>query len=690
MVGIAAILVLLSTLASQQLLARISPNLTAEMRVGYSLSEQDSASQENVDQEYLVNWQKRIIRELNSSASLRYFNFGANETVGANSWRSELQPSAELNWNSRGFSASVQGMRRDSKSNDLNSHLINESAGISVTSQAMGLPWIRARAQQDNLYNKANLADRDTRDRSVGAGIGYSNKSTSVNYNYSYRNTLNRAQQVEQSNNSHDVRLDYMRLFYEGKIRSTVSYGLTYKADSDRNLASDAFPREILLYNGLYANDATPDLGALDTVSTLIDGNVTLPTLPLIDIGDNRVNQNIGADLGSQREVDILYIYTDKPSGSNLRWDVFKSEDNTIWEPVAGANSSYSPGFSRYEISFPQTTARYVKALNKGLNESDTVYVTEIAAMVRVDDAGVTRRNQTVHMANMTNNFKISGAWSAMAGISLRRDAGGLSSRGRDETYYLLNVNNQVTKHVVQSVRMQLGFIDYQSSRVDVDKMVSSDYNIQYKPLETLEFSVSLIHRDNYIGSAKSQEINFGLARVRGRLLPRLETTQELSGGRNTSMTGNTGFDSWSYRSGVTGRVTPRLDVSAGYFHQRINDLTGFERIKNQYDLSFGYLITESIQTRGNLSLTRDGHTRYISHDYSLAWALSPKISASGTVSIADYENGTSSRSERYSAQVEYAMSRRTFLSGSYSDNDLPANSGGSGRSFRLGLRTGL
>lgn len=690
MVTLLTVLIILVTFGSTPLAARISNNLTAEMRLGYSLSELDSASQENVDQEYVLNWQKRFIRELMASASVRYFNYGSNETIGANSWRSELQPSGELHWNRKGLNTLVQGFRRDSKSNDRTTNVINESFGISMASQAVGYPWIRARVQQDNLYNKADLTDRDTRDRYAGLGVGYNTNLSSAAYSFSYRNTLDRAQQVSHKNNSHDVRLDHTRLFRQGKIRSTFSYSISYKSESDKSLSSESFSRDIPLFLGLYNNDATPDIGELDTVTTLIDGNRTIPATPVIDIGDNRVNQNIGGDLGYLRRVDILYVYTDRPSGNSVRWEVYKSDDNSIWVPVAGAVSSFSPGFSRYEISFPQTEARYIKTLNKGLNEVDSVYVTEFAATERIETAGTIRQNQTVHLVNSTNNFQLAQNWSLMAGLSLRRDGGGLSGRGRDETYYLMNLNNQLTQKITQSVHVQLGFIGYESSRVDVDKVFSSDYSIQYKPLQTLEFSLSLIHRDNYIASMKSQEINFGLVRVRGRLLPRLETRQELSGGRNTSMSGNTAFDSWSYRSDLTGRVTEKLDITAGYSHQEIRDKRGNDRRKDQYDFYFGYAITANISTRGSLNLTKDGSTRYVSHDFSINWALSPKLSTSGTVSITEYTNGPSTRSERYSAQVEYSFSRRTFLSGSYSENDLPASAGSSGRSVRVGIRTGL
>ncbi|MBK7093408.1 MAG: hypothetical protein IPH59_17120 [bacterium] len=109
---------------------------------------------------------------------------------------------------------------------------------------------------------------------------------------------------------------------------------------------------------------------------------------------------------------------------------------------------------------------------------------------------------------------------------------------------------------------------------------------------------------------------------------------------------------------------------------REFRDLSSFKRSKNQYNFTFGYAVTDNIQIRGSLNLTNDGQTRLISHDYSISWALSAKISTSGTVSITEYQNGTSSRSERYSAQVEYSLSRRTFLSGGYSENDLPTSSG--------------
>ncbi len=670
--------------------AGISNNLNADIRVGYSTVDQGNNTQESVDQEYNLNWQKSIIRNLLARSTVRYFNYGTSQTTGANSWRSELQPSGEISWNSNWLAISAQGMRRDSKSNDLSTRLISESAGINLQTQVVRYPWLRMRLQQDKLYNKVNLRDRDTRDRLANVGVGYNSMTSSIIYNYSHKQTLNRSQQLEQRSNFHVLQLDHLKTFAEGKIRSSLSYNFNYRNEQDKNLAFDAFPRTISLLFGLYTNDATPDLGSLDTVTTLSDGNTEVAGLPQINIGGNEVNQNIGADLGYQREVSLFYIYTDRPSGNNVRWNVFRSEDNSIWEQVTGATTSYSPGFSRYEVAFPEVKARYIKAVNQGLNEVDTVYVTEVEALERVTETGISKRDQLVHIASLTNSYKISSSWNANAGISLRRDGGGSTQQARDETYYSFGARNQITPEMSHSARIQVGLIDYEQSRIDVDKVFSANYDLKYQPLQTLEFSVSLTHRDNYIASMKSQEVNYISFRTRGDLLPQLMVSHEFTGGRNTLMQANARFDTWSYRTSMDGRVSRRIDAAGSYSHQEVRGLADYLRVKNQYSFTFGYRVTENIQLRGDWGLMNDDKTRYVSHNYSFGWLMSRKVSAGAAIAISDYENGVDSHSESYSAQVEYSFSGRTVLTGSYSENDLTSAGGGSNRSVRVGIRTGL
>ncbi len=231
--------------------ARISNNVNADIRVGYSTVDQENNTQESVDQEYNLNWQKSIIRNLLAKSTIRYFNYGSSQTTGGNSWRSELQPSGEISWNSKVLAVSLLGMRRDSKSNDLSTRLISESAGISLRTQVVRYPWLRMRLQHDNLYNKANPSDRDTRERFASVGVGYNSTTSSIMYNFSHKQSNNRSQHLEQRSNFHVFQIDHLRTFADGKIRSTISYNFNYKYEQDKNLTVDAFVRTIPLLYGL-------------------------------------------------------------------------------------------------------------------------------------------------------------------------------------------------------------------------------------------------------------------------------------------------------------------------------------------------------------------------------------------------------------------------------------------------------
>ncbi len=155
-------------------------------------------------------------------------------------------------------------------------------------------------------------------------------------------------------------------------------------------------------------------------------------------------------------------------------------------------------------------------------------------------------------------------------------------------------------------------------------------------------------------------------------------------------MQSNTRFDIWGYRVSMDGRVTRKIDAATSYSHQEVRDLTDYNRSKNQYNMTFGYAVTDNIQMRGDWGLTNDDKTRYVSHSYSFSWLMSKRITAGAAISISDYENGVDTHSESYSAQLEYSFSTRTVVTGSYSENDLASAGGGSNRSVRIGIRTGL
>ena len=113
-----------------------------------------------------------------------------------------------------------------------------------------------------------------------------------------------------------------------------------------------------------------------------MDGDTDSPTDPIIDIGGALTGRKIGADLGFERPVSALYIYTDRSAGDGPVWQIYASNDNLDWRLVsASPGSTFNPALNRYELLFDSVETRYIKAVKGGVGDIDPVHVTEIEAL---------------------------------------------------------------------------------------------------------------------------------------------------------------------------------------------------------------------------------------------------------------------------------------------------------------------
>jgi hypothetical protein len=446
-------------------------------------------------------------------------------------------------------------------------------------------------------------------------------------------------------------------------------------------------PREIPELLGLYANDASPDLGSLDTIPSLVDGILTQSTSPPIDIGNGNAYWNLGADLGFTRSVSKLYVYTDRPSGNGVRWQVYKSQDNVVWNQVVSATSLYSVGFSRYEISFPEDTTRYIKVVNSGLNEVASVFVTEIEALIDIGNQSEIRRHQTTHLVTLNNSFRLTSKWTSSADIYLRRESGSSLAALRNETNYAVSTRYKISATLQNGIRYELALTDYRKPSSDIDKTSSLSYDLQYRPLETLAFLLSMATRHSYIGSMRAQELNNASARATGDPLARLHVSTELGWSRNNLYQGNLRYDTWTYSLGMNGGVFRSLDAGITYLYQRTADATSSAaRSKSQYSANATYRLTANILVQGNVDLVHDFHNRSLSQEYMLSWNASAKLNLSASVFLTELNGG--SNSNRYYAQVQYYVTPRSALLVSYSEYDLSPASGSSTAALQVGFRT--
>ena len=669
--------------------AGLSKNLTGTIELSSVNSQSDTLHEQSLNQRYSLYWQKSLTPFVIARSSLTYYNFGIKQNLGTNGWRKEFSPAAELLWKHPDFNLGGIARRSKSSSNDLLTNLTTDYLTANLKTRLPKYPYLDAQFQQTEVYNSAGRNDRDTRDRAWRATTGYSLRNSSVTYGFVHRNAENRIDRRRQLSYQHSLRLN--QSLGGGKDIYTVSaaYRLDYRTQSDISPATENLPREIPELLGLYTNDATPDLSSLDTIPSLVDGILTLPTSPQIDIGNGNINWNIGADLGFTRSVSRVSIYTDRPSGNGVRWQVYKSPDNVVWSQVVSATSLYSVGFSRYEISFHADTTRYIKVVNSGLNEVASVFVTEIEALIDIGNQSKIRRHQTTHAATLSNSFRLTSKWTSSADISLRRESGSSLAALRSETNYGLSTRYKMSAALQSGVRYELGLTDFGKRSLDINKSSSISYDLQYRPLETLAFLLSMASRHSYIRSMKAQELNNASARATGDPLARLHLSTELGWSRNNLYLSGLRYDTWVYNISMNGTVYRRLDAGISYVYQR-TAAAGKEndRAKNQYAVNFNLRPTGNLMLQGSASLVNDFGRRNLAQDYVLSWTASSKLSASASASLTGLEGG--SRSDRYSAQLQYSLTPRSSLVVSYSQYDLSSASGSSASSLQAGFRTGF
>jgi hypothetical protein len=238
-------------------------------------------------------------------------------------------------------------------------------------------------------------------------------------------------------------------------------------------------------------------------------------------------------------------------------------------------------------------------------------------------------------------------------------------------------------------VRYELALTDFGKPSSDIDKSSSFSYDLQYRPLETLAFLLSMASRHSYIRSMKAQELNNASARATGDPLARLHLSTELGWSRNNLYLSGLRYDTWVYNISMNGTVYRRLDAGISYVYQR-TAAAGKEndRAKNQYAVNFNLRPTGNLMLQGSASLVNDFGRRNLAQDYVLSWTASSKLSASASASLTGLEGG--SRSDRYSAQLQYSLTPRSSLVVSYSQYDLSSASGSSAaQDFTITLFTG-
>jgi hypothetical protein len=513
-------------------------------------------------------------------------------------------------------------------------------------------------------------------------------RSQSFYYDFTHRNDDLRSADATVSENRHQFRWDQTTRLFSPRLRLTTGYNFSRRRQTDRITGAETALRTIALGAGLHAEDGSPDLGTLDSVYALDDGNITDPVVPRIDIGQNSTAQNIGVDFGYVRSADALYIYTDRASGTTVSWDLFHSSDNLSWQRVtAGVADVFNTSSNRYEITFPVIRARYLKAVMGGINDVLIVLITEIEALEE-SHVGEETRSQVSHQVNATLRANLSDALQTGLDLHYRTEPSSDFGNSSDQFFYGASARHAPSRVFSHTVNYQAGWEDFPTNG-DKLSSASMSYAMTVTPLQTLKFTLSGVSRNNATGGVREQETQSAQIRSTGKVLRDLDVSLDVGYSRAHQFLTNRRYDSWTYQTSIDAGLTRSLDAVVTYLYQTNREaITDYLRIRHQIAANLTLQLSRSVLLRGSLLRNEDDGREYSSQELSGVWRLSRRTSVSALSNFK--ESIEDARSRRHSIMVNHKLSAPTTLTLSYSETHSEGRNDRSTNSLQIGIRSGF
>ena len=487
------------------------------------------------NQTYNLGLRKDITPRINFTTDL---TVNTNKTDDTSTTR--LFPTFRLNITNRYFDANA-GYQLTEQGLDIlgvdadETRRTTERWNVNLATKSDRYPQIRYRYEEDATSDDLSLHEIDTLSRLSEYTADYTYQFLNFSGKYYKEIDDNFVEDSTQTTTIKEGRVEFRKSFWVNKITSSGSYrwteqeielktrsqGVEFRIERDRNA-------------GLYVLDASPTGGALNPVSSLIDGNLGISTGINIDIGDTgSVDQNVGAELARAEDVEEIWIYTDVEYTHNnthaVEWEVYYANDNiatTTWQEIPGATSEYVRSERRFVISFtaPSTPPRYFKVVNttKASPSFPNLFVTEIRlfgglttqAPYTTTSATDTRQNiifdagiRPADWMRITYNFTQNKAETEPVSNTTRQSTHNISVRADADLYRYLKAWAQY--------QLRLEY-DTESDRRQTD---TYSLHFESSPLTTLNASLSFAHSVPKVKSETQSRTTSSLLHIAAALL---------------------------------------------------------------------------------------------------------------------------------------------------------------------------
>ncbi len=661
--------------------------LSGSLLLSTGTSDVDGSSSDHLDEQANLLLRQVLTDYLTLQVGYRFFDF-RSDTAGGEVGRRSREPRLELLYARPELSASLS--YQDRTSTDLAT-----SDRLDIESLIGWLSWrpTRSTTLTARYRDESNLLDtavfgRGTDSRLLDLIADYRRQRWSASYTFESWDVTNVESGLELDQQRHELRLDAARPFLGDRLWLGFA-GWASRIDQDRS-GGTSLGEPVAAREGLGAVDPSPEIGELAAVPALVDGDLRTPVEPRLEIGGAATFRNAGVDLGFTLPVSQLEVTVDAASDAALPWRVYHSRDNLLWEEIPGVGSTWDGTLLHYSLRFPETEDRYFKAVNVGTNAATEVAVTEVRALREAGVGTLLDGRATLYRADATARFqphsRVSGDVSlginqdqALAGAVARRDYEDVHAQAR------LTIDLPADLQFDSSYR----YVDSENRVAPVLLRTEDVFTntLWWRPLETLEASLSHIQRDERDEQALIRATRTDRLAVSSELLPGLDllSTVEQSDVEDPFFGSDRRVFAW--REVLDAEVSPTLTVGGGYSFLRYETRGGDLLLeRTEVDLRTTWRATPYLTLSGDWGLNDDSTVRSLRQSYGLTYSPGTKLTLSAFYQ--DFSDDVLRDTRTGSATVNYRLNPRFRLFGSYTrtESRLSATELSRIRSFRAGV----
>lgn len=481
----------------------------------------------------------------------------------------------------------------------------------------------------------------------------------SVNYSFIQQNSEDKVANTRREAPTHSVTVDIARYFFDKKVRFSTNFGYSWTENTNTSLEGESrFEQTVAAEQGLYKDSPDPLTGALDPADTLRDTDTqnAAKATDGADITLNKTGQNIGLKFTTAQSLEKINIYVKADStqittvqNQDFDFQLYTSNDGVTWTSQGKPAFSFDTIFSRFVLTFAETSARFFKVVNNNfLPQSIPVAVTEMEALGFAASTPTEVLNYTVTREFAGFNLVYFPAHNVTIGYNLNFDHTAQSLNNSDSKS-VSHSGNLAYQVFPKYLNVSVGFSKTKNTATQgattptTTESESDSYTLSLSstPLETLNANATYGHFSNSTdGSTESTTDSIGT-----NASMRLYRGVDLGVGTSFSSTKNFADDSTtdSVNNYANLTLVPRRDLVAVFNASTSSSETQnagetSSSSSNTLSSSFSYTPTRKMYVTASFTLEPT-----ISQSYAVTWLPTRTVQVAARYGTSDDVRNVSS-----------------------------------------------